>query len=168
MEKKRSVRVVGIICCVLFTTTLCFAETYYQKDKLFKIDVPDGWHWVERPGEVSIMNPIGINGVRIKFSPSDVISDKEARKAIKKGKESLKQQMVEQFSVTITNEKETQINDVYAYRLDYLLPSKGEVAEATMINFFNKGYFFGINFGSQIKSERLIMERIIETFQFLN
>lgn len=165
MEKKRLVGI-ALVCCVLFMTTICFAETYSQKDELFKIDVPNGWHWVEKPSNIRITNPEGTNGISIQFKPTSIETDEEIKEILKLGVQNAIKLEVEPYNGTVISDRESEIDGVYARQLDYLLILKGETGQITSISFINKGYAFAISFGGPFKKERVKMQKIVETFQF--
>jgi hypothetical protein len=76
--------------------------------------------------------------------------------------------MVNPFNGIILDEKETEINGIYARRLDFststLVP--GHAIEGTYISLFQEGNVFTISFGSQIQEVKAVLERVVQSLQF--
>lgn len=166
MEKKKAIGIMVISYCLVFLTGICLAETYTQTNGLFKIDVPEGWHWLEEPGDIWVKNPEENNGISIQFAPMAVVSKNVALETSIQG---IKLMVKTLPNGTVLAKTDTSIDGIYAKQLDYLFSFKGEeeLQHGTYICFFTKGYAFTISFGAkQDSEERLEMEKIVETFQF--
>jgi hypothetical protein len=164
MEKKILIGVIAITYCIISIPPVCFAETYSQKDGLFKIDVPGGWGWVEEPGQVMITNQKGDSSILIDFRPSPIGPEEKMNKeAAVAAMQAVKMFKIKPFGGTVISEEDTEIDGVYAYQLDYVLSNK----YITLISFMNKGYRFGITCEApQQNEERLKAKEILETFRF--
>lgn len=167
MAHDKFIIVVIFICCCVFTASACLAETYYQKDKLFSINVPEGWSVSEKPGSVKIVNPKRDNGISIQFKATD-ISQKDVAEQSHINTLMMGKAIAEKLKGTIAGEKETSVDGVYARQLDYITNLSGITANSTYIVIINaaKGYAFTITFGASAKGEKEKMENAVKSFRF--
>lgn len=154
-------------CFFVFMIAVCFAETYSQKGGLFKIDVPNGWSWIEPPGEgrIRIENPERTNGISIQFKPTSILPEEKVKELLKTNIQIMIKDMVEPKNGTVLGEKERRIGGANARQLDFLLSLRGEIGHVVYIAIINKDYAFTITFGGP-KEEKLEMEKIVESIQF--
>ena len=150
-------------------------EIFYQKDGLFKAALPKGWRWMESPGEVGLINPELKGGGLIKFYPDTTITDANMEEELKKANQIVIESFVKPFDGIILDEKATEINGIYARRLDFSTstPVPGHTIEGTCISFegtcislFQKGNVFTISFRSRIQEVKAVLERIVQSLQF--
>jgi hypothetical protein len=161
------------ILAVFLLSPFCFAETRSQQDGLFRIDVPECWHWFERPGYVMITNPERNNSISIQFIPMHIESDEKAKEILKEGNQAMTANTIRPFlKGNVISDIETDIDGVYARKLDYLFPSADEMefgsetVHGTYLSLFHKDYTFAITFGAlQRSKERSKMEKILDSFR---
>ena len=167
MQTRSFVRAMALFCCVISVSAVCSAESYSQREGLFKISVPDGWHWSEQPGKVKIVNPQGDNGISIQFAPKrNPSSEEEAKALLKKGNQAMIESLVKPSNGNVVKEEERRLGGVYARQLDFLLPAKNQVGRITYISLYNKGNAFTITFGGSNEKQNSEMAKIVETLRF--
>jgi len=143
-----------------------FAKVHVQKNGLFSVDVPQGWHWFEYSRRVLITYPDGITvGIDIQFVPSRALSLEGIKKALKEGDEKMIKEGVLAHGGVLIADKETSLDGVYARQLDFDLTPKDPV-HVTYISLFNKGRVFTITYGSGKQEDNLIMRKAVGTFKF--
>lgn len=143
-----------------------FAKVYVQKDGLFSINVPEGWHWFEYPQEIVLTYPDGKTmGIDIQFNPSSVLGLNEIKKNLKENDEKMIKQGIEAHGGALIRNIETSLDGVYARQLDFN-PTPKNPLHVTYIALFNKGYAFTITYGSGKQEDSLMMQKAVETFKF--
>lgn len=142
-------------------------EKHIQKDGLFSISIPKGWHWKEKPGDIMITNPEEKAGIAIEFAQTSVVSEEQAKEVLKKGNEAMIKTGIEPVKGSVLGEKEIRLDGMYSRQLDFCPTLETPKEHITYISCLNKGYVFTITFGSDKEEERLLMEKAVETFKFL-
>jgi hypothetical protein len=143
-----------------------FALEHVQKDGLFSLDVPEGWHWVEVAEEVGITYPDGKTiAIDIQWAPSAVLSQAEIKKMIKQSDDKMIKDGVLAHQGTLTGNKEFKLNGVYATQLDFNTSPPNPI-HVTYISFFNKGHAFTVTYGSEDDKMHSVMDDVIATLKF--
>ncbi len=143
-----------------------FALEHTQKDGLFSMDVPEGWHWVEYPQEIIITYPDGKTmAIDIQLVPSRKLSEVNIKKTLKETDDKMIKEGIEAHQGILIDDKEIKLDGVYATRLDFKTSSPNPVY-VTYIAFFNKGYAFTITYGSADDKMRSVMDDALATIKF--
>jgi len=143
------------------------AKAYVQKDRLFSIDVPQGWHWFEYPEEVVITLPDGKTmGIDIQFLANRQLSVQDIPKTLKESNEKMINEGIKAHGGTLIADKEIHVDGVYARELDFN-PDPHNPIPVTYIALFNKGYAFTITYSSAQRKDNLIMQKAVGTLQFI-
>ena len=151
--------------CVLVITTPCFAEMREQQQKLFKINIPEGWSYEEKADSFSIRDPEKQDGISIVFSPLVAQTEDEALLKLEQGL-SVMAVMMYRVSPDI---KETQIDNVKALQLDYIWPEdpdKSQFPYNSHVSCYYNGLGYQINYGSKDFKEKALMEETVRSFRF--
>ena len=157
-----------LILLIAGWSNICFAETYSQKDGLFKIDFPQGWQLIEQPGSIMAMKmaPPNMSSIIVAFEPWAVESDEAAKSLLNeeafwagiKG-------TIESRGGTIVNERDIWVDGVYARRLDATITAGNRTMQKTSVSFFHKDHLIHIGFDSTIKEDMAKLESAFETFR---
>ncbi len=159
---------IGIVTLLFLGSGLApvLAKVYVQKNGLFSMDVPQGWHWFEYPEEIVVALPDGKTvGIDIQFLASRKLSSQETQKTLKENIEKMINEGIKAHGGTLIADKEIRLNGVYARELDFN-PNPHNPIPVTYMAFFNKGYAFTITYGSAEQEDNLIMQKAVGTFKF--
>ncbi len=164
------VKILGIFIINLLLWGTClgpvFALEHTQKNGLFSMDVPEGWHWVEYPQEIIITYPDGNTmAIDIQLMPSRKHSQTEIKKAIKEADDKMIKQGIEAHSGVLLDDKEIKLDGIYAIQLDFKTAPPNTL-HVTYVSFFNKGYVFTITYGSGDDKIHSVMDDVVGTFKF--
>ena len=167
---KIKISIILIINLLFLTGGLkaAFALEYTQKDGLFSMDVPEGWHWVESPQEIIIAYPDGKTvAIDIQFFPSRKLSQADIKKTLKESNDKMIKEGVMAHHGALINDKEIQLDGVYATQLDFTTASQSNnPIHVTYISFFNKEYGFTITYGSEDEKMHSVMDDVAATLKF--
>ena len=143
-----------------------FALEHTQKDGLFSMDIPDGWHWVEFPEQVIVTYPDGKTmAIDIEFMPSKKISQTDIKQALKASDDKMITEGIKTHKGVLEDNKEIKFDGAYATQLDFQSSIQNPIY-VTYISFFNKGYVYTITYGDRDDKVRLLMEDAVATFKF--
>ena len=143
-----------------------FAKVYVQKNGLFSIDVPPGWHWFEYPQEVVMTFPDRKTvGIDIQFVAGHKLSPEEIQKTLKENDDKMINEGIKAHGGVLIADKETTLDGVYARELDFN-PNPQNPIPVTYIALFNKGYALTITYGSREQDNNLIMQQAVATLKF--
>ena len=142
------------------------ALEHTQKDGLFSMDIPEEWHWMEDPQEIIITYPDGKTmAIDVQLVASQKLSRDEIKKNLKDANDKMIKEGVEAHNGTLIDNKEINLDGVYATQLDFTTVPPNPIA-VTYVSFFNKGYAFTITYGSRDEKMRLVMDDAVATFKF--
>ena len=148
-----------------FLKPACALE-HVQKEGLFSINFPEGWHWVEAGQEVGITYPDGKTiAIDIQWVPSRELSQPEIKKAIKQANDRMIKEGILAHNGTLIDNKEIKLSGVYATQLDFKTSPPNPI-HVTYFSFFNKGYAFTVTFGGQDEKMDSLMEDTVMTIKF--
>jgi hypothetical protein len=143
-----------------------FALEHAQRNGLFSLDVPEGWHWAEASQEVALTYPDGKTvAVDIQFVPSRELTKAEIKNTIKQADDRMIKDGVLAHNGTLIDNKEIRLNGVYATQLDFNT-SPPNAIHVTYISFFSKGYAFTVTYGSEDEKMHSVMDDVIATIKF--
>ena len=141
-------RIVIFFCVILLMANLGFAKIHQQKDTLFEVDVPSGWNWSESSdGQITIASQDADCGISIQFSPlisAAPLTDEEKKYTVKLTAKTVFQALSPTRDASVIDEKEIDIDGVYAYQTDFRYTKNNESRRAFVIVFIDKGYTFQI------------------------
>lgn len=141
------------------------ALEYTQKQGYFKMNLPDGWKWVEFPNEVLVNYPDGKTvGIDIQFAPDVVKSPAEMKKTLEDSVGKMKTG-VEAHNGKILNDKEMNLDGEYARRLDFVTSSPHAVY-VSYIAFFHAGDVYTIIFGNPNPNDFNTLDAVAASFKF--
>ena len=163
--KKRLGAIIVVSCYIIILTTPCFAKTYMQKDRLFKMDIPKGWIWNQGSDSISIKNQKTKNDIFIKLLFLPMVSYSDA--GLKKGMQMIIATEVESVKGSVISEGEIRIDGVYARKLEYVWTNDNKAVHTTIIIFVYEKCLMRIVFSTDSKDERLTMKKIVETLRLL-
>jgi len=139
------------------------AIEHTQKNGLFSMDIPEGWHWFEYPEEIIITySDAKTVAMDIQLVPSKNLSQAEIKKNIKDGNDKMIKEGIEAHRGTLIDNKELKLDGVYATQLNFKT-SLPDSVYVTYISLFNKGYAITITYGSQDEKMRLVMDDALAT-----
>ena len=142
-----------------------FAFEHTQKDGLFSMDVPKGWHWVEYPQEIIITYPDGKTmAIDIKWVPSRKLSQADIKRTLKEADDKMIKEGIEAHHGILIDDKEIKLDGVYATQLDFKIASPNLIY-VTYIAFLNKGYAFTVTYGSGDDKVRSVMDDAVATIK---
>jgi hypothetical protein len=142
------------------------ALEHNQKDGLFSMDVPEGWHWFEYPQEIIITYSDGKTlAIDMQLVPSIKLSQADIKKTLKEGNDRMIKEGIEAHNGILIDDKEISIDGIYATQLDFRISPQSPVT-VTYISFFNKGYAFTVTYGSGDDKIRSVMDDAVATIKF--
>jgi len=165
---KNRIPVVFIISLLLSAGGMgsAFAEVHAQRDGLFSMDVPSGWHWDEYPGEVIITFSDGKTiAIDIQMVPSSKTSLAQIKKTLKEDDDKMIKLGINAHHGTFLDEKEISLDGVYATQLDFKT-APPNVIHVTYVAFFNKGHAFTVTYGSGDGKIHSVMDDALATLKF--
>jgi hypothetical protein len=156
------VRVLIGIFSIFVMANPCFAEMRQQQQKLFKINIPDGWSVEETATRFTIIDPKGEDGIAINFGPMAAKTQDEAMQKIK-------QTLSFMAGIYKTNEeiKEVQLDNVKALQLDFIWPDPKGASYGCHIACYNNGFDYQIVYSSADAKKKALMEETVKSFRFL-
>jgi hypothetical protein len=169
MEGIMKIKIFFIVNALLLGALLnpVLAMEHTQKNGLFKMDIPETWHWMEYSREIIITYPDGKTmAIDIQLVPSQPLSPADIKKTIKESNDKMIQEGIEAHQGTLIDNKEISVDGVYAARLDFKTASPNSV-NVTYISFFNKGYAFTITYGSEDDKMHAVMDDAVATLKFI-
>ena len=144
-----------------------FAMEHIQKNGLFSMNVPGGWHWMENPQEVVITYPDRKTiAIDIQLMLSRHLTQADIKKTLKEANDKMIKKGIEAHHGTLIDDKEIKLDGVYATRLDFETVPPNPI-HVTYISFFNKDYGFSITYGSEDDKMHSVMDGVVATFKFL-
>ncbi len=158
-----------LIMLFIMPSVLLASETeYQQKDGLFKISLPDGWRGQEMPGKVLVLPPPpNGGGIVIQFKVASGVETLEEVKArIGSGLESIAEYKVKSSGGSVIENKEIEIDNVYARYLYYKISLKEESMYFFRVVFVNKGYTFSFDYGNSSKEDVDKMLNVVKALKF--
>lgn len=166
-KKLFSILAMAMLCVFSFLQTSS-AELYVSRKGLFKIDVPEGWQWIDNSDTVIIlsMQQEGTIIMKMQPQPEGLESKEQMDKFLDKGMESMIEKAREQKGI-IAGQKSRTLDGVNAEQVNFLLNEEEGKLHATFIAALVKGYFLTIYMEGPQEPERAKMEKIIEGIKFL-
>ena len=138
---------------------------YVQKDGLFSMDIPQGWHWVEYPEEIVVAYPDAKTvAIDIQFMPSTKMVPGDAQKILIDNKNKMIKDGINAHGGVLIADKETSLDGAYTRQLDFN-PAPGSAVHAIYLALFSSGHVFTITYGSDKKDDILMMQRSVGTFK---
>jgi hypothetical protein len=141
-------------------------KQFEQKERLFKMNPPGGWHWDERPGNVRVSDPKTGNAISIQFAPAANYSSAEIKELLRKGNEKMVERFVKPSGGVVIKEEERELAGTYARQLTFLQSHNGETGTVTYISLFAKGHAFTVTFGGPDENQVAEIRRSVETLRF--
>ena len=165
---KTKISIIFFITSLFFLAGLkpVFALEHLAKNRLFMMDVPEAWQWVEYPEEIVITYPDAKTvAIDIQMVSSPEFSKADIKKTIKEANDKLIKDGIEAHNATLIDNKEIKVDGVYATQIDFKT-APPNIIYVTYISFFNKGYAFTITYGGGDDKMRLLMDDVVATFKF--
>ena len=163
--KISAVFLLSVIFLVIGNRTVLALE-HSQKDGLFKMDIPKEWHWMEYAHEIIITYPDGKTmAMDIQLVPSRPLSEADIKKTLKEGVDRMVKDGIEAHQGTLIDNKEIDIDGVYATRLDFKTVPPNPVY-VTCISVFNKGFALTVTYGSEDDKMHSMLDDTFATFRF--
>ena len=142
-------------------------QEYLQKDRLFKIHLPDGWRANEIPGKVILLPSSGGEGIVIQFKAYTGSENPEDMKAsILAHVERIIEIVLVPIGGQVIENRELTLDHVNARGLFYSISLKGTLVYFIRIVLIHKGYTFNIDYGSPAKEEVEKIINLVDTFKF--
>jgi hypothetical protein len=142
------------------------AAEYVQKNGLFSMDLPGGWHWAEASQETVITFPDAKTvAIDVQMVPSRKLSPAEAKSTIQQSVDRMVKEGVQAHNGTVLDNKEIKLNGVYAVQLDFKTAPPNPI-HVTYISFFNKDNAFTITYGSEDEKMHSTMDDVVATIKF--
>lgn len=143
-----------------------FAVVHTQQDRLFSMDIPEHWHWIEYPQEIIIALPDSKTmAIDIQMVLSKDLSQGDIVKTIKKANDNMIKEGIEGHNGTLIDDKEIKVDGVFATQIDFKTSPPNPIY-VTYISFFNKNYAYTITYGGSDEKLRLVMDDVVATFKF--
>jgi hypothetical protein len=143
-----------------------FALEHVQKNGLFSMDVPEGWHWAEASEEVGITYPDGKTiAIDIQWAPSRDLSQADIKRTIKQANDKMIKDGIQAHQGALISDKEFKLNGLYATQLDFNTSPPTPI-HVTYISFINKGYAFTVTYGSEDEKMHSVMDDVFATLKF--
>jgi hypothetical protein len=155
------VRVLMGIFCVLAMANPCLAEMRQQKQKLFEINIPQGWSCEETATKFLINDPEKKDAIVINFGQTVASSEKEALSKLK--------QTLSFMSSMYKNTqgiKETRLDKVKALRLDFTWTDEKGTASGSHIACYKNGFDYQIIYSSPDEQKKALMDETVKSFSF--
>ena len=161
-----NIKIIGLLTAFfLIFANHVFARVHSQENGLFKMDIPEGWHWVEYPEEIVVTYPDGKTAaIDIQLMPSIKLTPQGVKKALSASIDRMINEGINAHAGTLIGNKEIKIDGVDARELNFKINPQNPL-QVRYLAFFNKGYAFTITYGANDEKTRLLMDDSIATLK---
>jgi len=162
--RKISLKLFFIAYWVIFLSSISSAELYRQKQGLFTINIPNGWHVVsDSSSGVEFKSSKQLDGISIAMTPLESKSKEDFKKLVAEDVKALQQCP---YPFKMEGLKEIRIDGVTGYQSSYQIRLNGTLFYNSDIYLFSRGHIISVSFGYDSKTGRAKHEKIVKTMRF--